>query len=100
MLLRVKELRIARQMTIEQLASLAGMSKSYLSEIENGKKQINGRRLEAIARVLGVTAADLISDSSISSDLSAHLDVIRHLPPEDRAAVLRHAMSLLRAREQ
>ena len=99
MLLRVKDLRISRGLTVEQLASLAGLSKSYLSEIENGKKQINGRRLEALAAALRVSPVDLIADPEASSDLSAHLDVLRKLPPEDQAAVMRHALVLLRARE-
>lgn len=97
MLLRVKQFREERRMTVEQLAQRAGLSKSYLSEIENGKKQINGRRLEALAAALGVAPADLISEESASSELAAHLDVIRQLSPEDRAAVLRHAQGLLRA---
>lgn len=99
MLLRVKELRTARGLTVDQLANLAGLSKSYLSEIENGKKQINARRLEALASALQVQPTDLISDPEVSSDLAAHLDVVRKLPPEDQAAVLRHALGLLRARE-
>lgn len=99
MLLRIKDLRTARGLTVEQLASLAGLSKSYLSEIENGKKQINGRRLEALAAALQVKPTDLISDQEVSADLAAHLDVLRRLGPEDQAAVLRHALGLLRARE-
>ena len=99
MLLRVKDLRKERGLTVEQLANQAGMSKSYLSEIESGKKQINARRLEALAAALHVQPTDLISDPDVSADLVAHLDVVRRLPPEDQAAVLRHALGLLRARE-
>lgn len=99
MLLRVRELRKARDLTVEQLANAAGLSKSFLSEIETGKKQVNGRRLEALAAALNVQPVDLIADPDVSSDLAAHLDVVRKLPPEDQAAVQRHALSLLRARE-
>lgn len=99
MLLRVKDLRKARGLTVDQLANMAGLSKSYLSEIENGKKQINGRRLEALAAALHAQPTDLIADPDVSADLAAHLDVVRQLPPEDQASVLRHALGLLRARE-
>lgn len=99
MLLRIKELRKARGLTVEQLAQAAGMSKSYVSELENGRKQINGRRLENIAAILGVTAPDLIADPAVSADIKGHLDVFRDLSPEDQAAVQRHALSLLRARK-
>lgn len=98
MLLRLKQLREARKLTVEQLAERAGMSKSYLSEIENGKKQINARRLEGLALALGVAATDLIADRSVGDVIADHLDVVRQLDPEDQAAVQRHALSLLRAK--
>lgn len=99
MLLRIRELRKARGLTVEQLADAAGMSKGYLSEIENGKKQINARRMEALAAILHVGTAELIADPTVSQDLALHLEVVRKLPPEDQAAIQRHALSLLRARE-
>lgn len=98
MLLRVKQLREARKLTVEQLAVRAGMSKSYLSEIENGKKQINARRLEGLAAALGVDATDLIADRGVADAIVEHLEVVRQLDPEDQAAVQRHALSLLRAK--
>jgi transcriptional regulator with XRE-family HTH domain len=98
MLLKVKELRKARGLTVEQLASKAGLSKSFLSEIENGIKQINGRRLEDLAAALGVRPRDLIADATLSREIADHLDVMSKLDPEDQAAVHRHALSLLRAR--
>lgn len=91
---RIKELRQARGLTVEQLAKLAGMSKSYLSEIENGRKQINGRRLDKLAEALDVTVTDLIADPDISADLERHLSILRDLDPEDQMAVMRHALSL------
>lgn len=98
MLLKVKQLRKERGLTVEQLASKAGLSKSFLSEIENGIKQVNGRRLEDLASALGVRPHDLIADATISLEIAEHLDVMSKLAPEDQAAVQRHALSLLRAR--
>lgn len=98
MLLKVKELRKERGLTVEQLAGKAGISKSFLSEIENGVKQINGRRLEDLASALGVRPHDLIADATLSQEIAEHLDVMAKLPPEDQAAVQKHALSLLRAR--
>lgn len=65
MKLRITELRKERGLTVQALADAAGMSKSYLSEIANGVKEVNGRRMDALARALGVSTIDLIDHSSI-----------------------------------
>lgn len=96
MRLRIKEIRKARGLTTQQLADLAGMSQSYVSDLENGKKQLNARRMEAIAKALEVTPADLIGSGEEDPELMRHLDVLRQLPHEDREAVIRHARGLLR----
>ncbi len=58
--LRIKELREAKGWTGDVLAERVGVSRSYLSEIETGKKTVNIRRLSAIASALGVSVPDLI----------------------------------------
>ncbi len=58
--LRIKELRKAKGWTGDVLAERVGVSRSYLSEIETGKKTINLPRLLAIASALGVSVPDLI----------------------------------------
>ncbi len=58
--LRIKELREAKGWTGDVLAERVGVSRSYLSEIETGKKTINLPRLLAIASALGVSVPDLI----------------------------------------
>lgn len=95
MKLRIKEIRKARGLTVEALADRAGLSKSYLSELENGKKNANAPRIEAIARALGVTPFELIDDSGLPADLREHLAVLLRLSPNDREAVLRHALALV-----
>lgn len=99
MLLRIRELRDARKLTQQQLADLAGMSLSYLNEMENGKKQANQRRLEAIAAALGVRVIDLLRDASNPDAVDSHMETYRKLSPEDQAAVHRHAASLLAQKE-
>ncbi len=95
---RVAQIRKERGLTQDQLAKAVGMSKGYLSEIENGKKTVNGRRLEAFARALGVAPADLIDDPGVSEEVADHLRVLRSLSHEDQEAVMRHARGLLRAK--
>ena len=67
MLLRIKDVRKQRGLTQRQVAELAGMSVSYFTEIEGGKKQINASRLESIAKALRVEPADLILKAGNSS---------------------------------
>lgn len=59
MKLRIRELRQATGLNIEQLAEKAGISRSYLNELEIGAKVINANRLEQIARALSVRVEDL-----------------------------------------
>lgn len=44
----------------EDLAGLAEMDRSYLSEIENGKKNLSVLALLKIAKALGVEAGELL----------------------------------------
>lgn len=69
---RIKELRQARGLTQDQLCAMVGMSKSYLSEIERGLKEVNGRRLEAFARAFNVRTADII-DNGGPDEIRAHV---------------------------
>lgn len=99
---RIREIRKANRMTQEALAALVGISKSYLSQIESGVRDFNGRRLEAFARVLGVGTQDLLVDSEIGQHepeaVRNHIRILKSLRPEDQEAIFRiaHALSLNR----
>lgn len=100
MRLRIKELRKSRGWSGEHLAELIGSSKSYLSEIENGKKFPSGRLLKALSRELGVPVHSLIIDDETGVDLLAHLEVMKGLGEGDQKAVIRHALGLLEQESQ
>lgn len=51
---RIKGLRLNRKMTREELAEEAGMSTSFLYEIETGKKSFSAYTLSNLAKVLNV----------------------------------------------
>ena len=59
MKLRLKELRKAKGLTQREVADAAGIAVSYYTELELEKKPINSNRLEAIARVFGVSEQEL-----------------------------------------
>lgn len=99
MKLRLRQIRTERGLTLVQLSDMAAMSVSYLSDLETGKRQINARRLEALAKALRVAPTDLIDDPGLSSEVQKHLDILRQLSPQDQEAVMRVARGLLAGRE-
>lgn len=58
---RIRRLRAQRQFSLSELAERAGVSKSYLSTVENGTGSRPGVQvLHKIAVALGVSLADLL----------------------------------------
>lgn len=82
--LRIMELREAKGWSQTKLAEEAGIARSYLSEIESGKKPANTHRLEAISRALDVSVQDLFSDDQVIPDLAEFIEDFCALPPEFR----------------
>ncbi len=56
----ILRLRKEKGLTQEQLANKAGISRRYLSDIENGKRKISLAILERIARVLDLSVGDYL----------------------------------------
>ena len=57
---RIEELRKAKGVQQQELATKLNVSSAYLSEVENGKKAIGIKGLTRIAIALGVDVKDLI----------------------------------------
>lgn len=57
---RIKDIRDARGMTQDQLAEKAGISKGFLSDVENNKRNISSENLLRIANVLGASVDYLL----------------------------------------
>lgn len=61
---KVRDLRQEKRLTLEQLATAAGASKSYVWEIENKDvARPSAEKLARIAEVLGVTTEYLVDDN-------------------------------------
>lgn len=58
--LKIKEFRHAKKLTQKQLAEKVGISRNFLSEIENGKYDIRLSLLCNIAEALDTTPKQLI----------------------------------------
>ena len=64
---RIKELRIGKALTLEELGSQTGLSKGYLSKIENGKKAPPVSSLIAISKALNVSIAEIFGETETDS---------------------------------
>lgn len=58
----VRRLRVARLMTIEELAHRAGMDASYVASLERGEVNVGIVKLDALARALSIRFVDLAAE--------------------------------------
>jgi transcriptional regulator with XRE-family HTH domain len=80
---RLREIRERRRLTQEQLAVAADISKSFLSEVENNKRNISSQALLRIAKVLGASVDYLLTGEAKEDRLKEPVVI----PPElSRAA--------------
>jgi len=59
----LRELRDSRDLTQARLAELSGVSQTYISELELGKKQPTVLILRKLAKALGVPPSRLLDDT-------------------------------------
>lgn len=64
---RITELREIKGYTVNKLATLSGISQSYLRDIELGNKQPTVEYLEYICYGLGITLADFFNEEDSST---------------------------------
>lgn len=71
---KLRDLRKQRGLTLEKLADSAGLSKSYLWELENRESQRpSAEKLTALADVLGVATSYFLEDD-LRQPEERHLD--------------------------
>ena len=79
---RVSELRKKNKLTLDQLASLSGVSRSMLSQIERGKANPTLAVTFRIAQAFGMNLAELLEQPGSHSAIDVvHGDDPRHLFP-------------------
>jgi len=87
---RIRELRIDRGMTLDELAKRASISASHLSRLERGQTAPSFKVAADIAREIGVKPSELATIQREQSDVDAQLvaalqeigispDVARHI---------------------
>lgn len=55
----VRKLRQERQISQEEFADLCGLHRTYISDIELGKRNVSLENIEKIAMALGISISDL-----------------------------------------
>lgn len=96
--MRIRAIRKQRNLTGEQLAEMVGVSKGYISELENGKKTPGASLTLRLADALKVEIYELYDGPETdqrAAAMRAHMDVMAQLPPEDRQTIERIALGLL-----
>ncbi len=64
----IRRLRTEREFTLQALADESGISKSYLGDIEKGRKNPTTDVVEAVAEALGVPARRLLYHAALDED--------------------------------
>ncbi|WP_406074735.1 helix-turn-helix domain-containing protein [Micromonospora sp. NBC_01638] len=59
----LRRLRQSQGCTLREVASSAGVSVPYLSEVERGRKEASSEVLAAICRALGIRLSDLLEEA-------------------------------------
>jgi transcriptional regulator with XRE-family HTH domain len=84
---RLRHLRRAKGMTLDQLSSAVGRAPSQLSLIENGKREPRLSLLQAIASALGVPLQDLLRPEAPSRRAGLEIE-LAHFQAEPAYAAL------------
>lgn len=83
---KIRELRTAKNWSLDKLAALTGLSKSYLSQIENCEKTPTISTLTKIAYSLKVNVQALLGEEA-SGPEQAKLSIVR---PSERRTIIRN----------
>lgn len=94
----VRHLRIEHEMLLGEMADMLGVSSSYISQIETGKKQIPDGFVEKVAKLFQVVGADLIQlhAEAAKSMSEFRINVGSAASPKDRILANEIAMEFAR----
>jgi transcriptional regulator with XRE-family HTH domain len=98
---RIKQRRLEVGWTQDQLCTKAGLSKSFLSELENGKRSVSAANLLDIARALSVSL-DFLMTGKASKETPTQVAIpssLAEFAAEERLS-LRQTLMLLDMQKQ
>lgn len=76
---RIREIRERLSLTQEELAARGGMSKSFLSDVENGKSVLGSEYLLRVANSLGASVDYLLKGEEADSHLASPVVIPKEL---------------------
>ena len=82
---RLKQARLNKKITQEQLAEKLDVSVTYISRIERGSTNINLKRLSEICDILSITEGEILNGTSKTSPIylsKEFNDLLKNCPPE------------------
>jgi transcriptional regulator with XRE-family HTH domain len=98
---RIKKRRTELGWTQDQLAQKAGISKSFLSDLENAKRSVSADNLLDIARVLNLSLDYLMKgEESETKPVEVQIPASLAAFAEEEGLTFKQAIALLRMREQ
>ncbi|MBL4602568.1 MAG: helix-turn-helix transcriptional regulator [Emcibacteraceae bacterium] len=84
---KIKQLRASKNLTLDQLAGLSGVSKSMLSQIERNKTNPTVATLWSLTRALGVEIGELLGSPHKKEEKKSKISVTKnHQTPEIQSA--------------
>lgn len=84
----LREWRLHRDLTQEELAERADMSPSHLANVETGRKRYNEDILESLAKALGCEVWELIGRNPLKQPAEI-VDIWNHISPADKPSAIR-----------
>ena len=80
---RIKELRLAKGLSTNKLSNMAGLSQSYVRNLEEGKyHNPTVESLQLICEALGITFEDFVNYKDFSLSQLKAMKIIRNLSDE------------------
>ena len=94
---RIKQARLAKYMTQEDLADKIDISVAFLSRVERGNSHINLKRLNQLCGLLDVSEGYLLNGASSSSENyldKEFTDLIKSVSPEKQKLIYNVAKTI------
>mgnify|MGYP001078383534 FL=1 len=94
---RIKQARLAKNMTQEDLADKIDISVAFLSRVERGNSHINLKRLNQLCGLLDVSEGYLLNGASSSSENyldKEFTDLIKSVSPEKQKLIYNVAKTI------
>ena len=89
---RLKQARLAKNLTQQQLAEAVDISASFLSNVEIGRQAMNIKTLIALLDTLNISADWLLNNGTDSANHAAAIEIEKELAsctPKERETILR-----------